>query len=240
MYSERMYRNFIGSTDLVNFGVIEKETDLLISADKDLTDTARTAIIENRRILEGFIQDNPDFLTTLKPYKLKGRLPALIQEMVETSALAGVGPMATVAGVLAQKVGESLYPFSSQVLVENGGDIFMRITRKRKVRIYTVNTYFADKLALEICPEDSPLGICTSSGTLGHSLSFGRADAAVVLSSRAALADAAATAIGNRVKAVKDISRALNWGKSIPGITGILVMKDKKIAVWGKINLANC
>ncbi len=237
MYAERTYRRAVKTDDLINFEVKEKETDLLISADKDLSRIAQQAILEKRKILEDYIKHHPDFSIMLKPYQPEPKAPALIQEMAEAASLVGVGPMAAVAGLLAQKAGEALLSFSSQVLVENGGDVFIATKKKRRIGIYTENSNFSDKLALEVSPEDFPLGICTSSGKLGHSLSFGKADAVVVLSHQAALADAAATAIGNRVKNIKDISLALAWGKTISGIMGILIMIDKKIAIWGRMNL---
>ncbi len=237
MYVEKTYRRSVKTNDLINFSVAEKETDLLISAEKDLRQVARRAVLENRRVLEDYIKNKPYFYSSLKPYRLEPHAPLLIKEMSAAANLAGVGPMAAVAGLLAQKVGEALFPFSSQVLVENGGDIFIKTEKKRKVGIYTENKDFSDKLALEISPGDSPLGICTSSGKFGHSLSFGNADAVVVISRQAALADAAATAIANRVKTVEDASLALSWGKTIPGIIGVLIIIKKKIAAWGKINL---
>ena len=237
MYAEKNYRRSVKEEDLVNFTAREKETDLLISADRDLSRIAREAILEKRKILEDYIEHHPDFSITLKPYQPETKSPALIQEMAEAASLVGVGPMAAVAGLFAQKVGESLLSFSSQVLVENGGDVFVKTKKKRKIGIYAGRGGLNNKLAVEIFPEDSPLGICTSSGKLGHSLSFGQADAVVVFSSKAALADAAATAIGNRIKDAKDISFALSWGKTIPGITGILIIVNREIGAWGKINL---
>jgi len=239
MYVERTYRKSVKTEDLINFLIREKETDLLISADKDLTQIAQRVALENRKILEDYVKYNPRFSKSLTPYKLEANSPTLIQEMMNAAALVGVGPMAAVAGCLAQRVGEALLQHSSQVLVENGGDIFIATNKKRKVGVYTENSYFADRLSLEIEPEDSPLGVCTSSGILGHSLSFGKADAVVILSRQTALADAAATAIGNWVKDTKDIHSALRWGKKIPGITGILIIIDRKIAAWGKVNLAS-
>ncbi len=237
MYAERSYRRAVKTDDLINFTVREKETDLLISADKDLSRIARQAILERRKILEDYIEHHPDFSITHRPYQPEPKAPALIQEMAEAASLVGVGPMAAVAGLFAQKVGEALLPFSSQVLVENGGDVFVKTKKKRKIGVYTGHGGSDSKLAVEIFPEDSPLGICTSSGRMGHSLSFGRADAVVIFSSRAALADAAATAIGNRIKSAKDVSLALSWGKTIPGISGILIIINRKIGAWGKINL---
>ncbi|MGZ3604978.1 MAG: UPF0280 family protein, partial [Thermodesulfobacteriota bacterium] len=79
---------------------------------------------------------------------------------------------------------------------------------------------------------------CTSSGTVGPSLSFGKADAVCILSKSAALADAAATAVGNVVKEKKDIELGLEMGKEIAGILGTLIIVEEKMGVWGTIKLA--
>ena len=126
MQAERVYRHLVKSGDLVSFEVREKETDLLISADRNLEKEAREEILKNRRILEDYIKDHPYFLKTLQPYRLKGKNPSLIEEMVKVSGLVGVGPMAAVAGLLAEKVGKALLSYSKEVLVENGGDIFIK------------------------------------------------------------------------------------------------------------------
>jgi len=149
----------------------------------------------------------------------------------------GVGPMAAVAGAIAEMVGRELLNFSSEVIVENGGDIFLCHKKMRHIGIYAGDSPLSGKLALEIEPEDTPLGVCTSSGTVGHSLSFGKADAAIVLSPSAALADAAATAVGNMVKTAEDMPRAIEFVREVEGLTGIAIIVGDKMAVWGKINL---
>jgi ApbE superfamily uncharacterized protein (UPF0280 family) len=90
---------------------------------------------------------------------------------------------------------------------------------------------------MTISPEQTPLGVCTSSGTVGPSLSFGKADAVCILSKSAALADAAATAVGNVVKEKKDIELGLGVGKEIEGVQGILIIVQEKMGVWGGIRL---
>ena len=145
--------------------------------------------------------------------------------------------MAAVAGAVAEYVGRELLNFSSEVIVENGGDIFLKNLERRVVGIYTGKAPFTGKIALQIEPEDTPLGVCTSSGTVGHSLSFGRADAAIVLSPSTPLADAAATAIGNLVTEEDDIYRGIEFAKGIEGLKGVAIIKDDKMALWGEINL---
>jgi len=148
-----------------------------------------------------------------------------------------VGPMAAVAGAIAEAVGRELLNFSSEVIVENGGDIFLCHKKTRHIGIYAGDSPLSGKLALEIEPEDTPLGVCTSSGTVGHSLSFGKADAAIVISPSTALADAAATAVGNLVKTAEDMPRAIEFVREVEGLTGIAIIVGDKMAVWGKINL---
>jgi ApbE superfamily uncharacterized protein (UPF0280 family) len=145
--------------------------------------------------------------------------------------------MAVVAGAIAESVGKELLKYSSEVIVENGGDIFLRLKQTKRIGIYAGNSPLSGKLALEIKPQDTPLGVCTSSGTVGHSLSFGKADAAIVLSPSAALADAAATAVGNLVKTAEDMPRAIEFVREVEGITGIAIIIGDKMAAWGKIKL---
>jgi ApbE superfamily uncharacterized protein (UPF0280 family) len=122
--------------------------------------------------------------------------------------------------------------------VENGGDIFIKTTKSRLIGVYAgEDSPLTGRVAIKIEPADTPLGVCTSSGTVGHSLSFGKSDAVVVLSHSASLADAAATAIGNLVKAETDIQQALDYARRVPGLVGVAVIMNDKMGVWGKINL---
>ena len=132
--------------------------------------------------------------------------------------------MAAVAGAIAEAVGEALLPASPELIIENGGDIFLASSRPRRVGLYAGRSPFSGRLGLRIDPTLTPLGICTSSGTVGHALSFGEADAVVVLSPDAALADAVATAAGNLVKSKDHIPRAIEFAAGIEGIIGILIV----------------
>jgi len=157
--------------------------------------------------------------------------------MIEASRKAGVGPMASVAGAIAEYVGRELLDFSPEIIVENGGDIYLKSLTKRTIGVFAGNSPLTGKIGLEINPQDTPLGICTSSGTVGHSLSYGKADAVVALSSSATLADAAATAIGNRVSQASDITGAIEFGKNISGLKGLIIIVDDNIGVWGEVKL---
>ena len=237
MYEPRFYRHWIKDSDLVSFEVTVKQTDLYIRSQRNLKDKALNSVLKHRAPLEAYIGYHPLFLTTLEPYHAEAEAPAIVKEMARVSQLTGVGPMAAVAGAIAEAVGRDLLAFSPEVIVENGGDIFLKISKKRLVGIYAGQSSFTKKIALEIMPGETPLGICTSSGTVGHSLSLGSADAVIVLSPSASLADAAATALGNIVKAADDIPQAIERAQSIKGLRGVIIIVGDKMGVWGRVKI---
>jgi ApbE superfamily uncharacterized protein (UPF0280 family) len=238
MYEERKYREWVKHEDLVAVRVMEEETDLLISGDIDLSDAAVKAVSKYRRQLKSYIAIDKKFQTALKPMGVRDDAPDIVKEMAKAAGIAGIGPMAAVAGAMAERVGKDLLPISHQIIVENGGDIFLKTASRRLMGIYAGNSPFTGKLALQIEPDQTPLGICTSSGTVGHSLSFGKADAAIVLSKWTALADAAATATGNLVKTADDIQEAVEFARAIEGIEGVVVIIGDKIGAWGNVEIA--
>jgi len=148
-----------------------------------------------------------------------------------------VGPMAAVAGAIAEAVGSELAALSQEVIVENGGDIYLKSLKQRLIGIYAGKSPLTGRVGLEIEGEDTPLGICTSSGTVGHSLSYGQADAVIVLSPSTVLADAAATAIGNRILKSEDIPGGIEFARSIGGLKGIVIILGEQVGVWGKVKL---
>jgi ApbE superfamily uncharacterized protein (UPF0280 family) len=236
-YQPRTYRRWIEGKDLIQFTVTEKETDLYIRASADLERKARRLVHKYREQLEGYIEKNPAFQTSLEPLDVPPGAPAIVRQMAEAARAAGVGPMAAVAGAIAECVGRELLEFSPEVIVENGGDIFLRVKHRRVIGIYAGDSPLTGKLGLQIEAKDTPLGVCTSSGTVGHSLSFGRADAVVVAAPSAALADAAATAIGNRVLRPGDIDGALEFAGNIPGLKGTIIIIGESLGARGDIKL---
>ena len=237
-YQPRYYRDWSKDRDLVSFNVVVKETDLYIRARKNYKDKAFEIVQRQRAALENYIARHPGFLTALVPFPVTADAPAIARSMEEAAEKVNVGPMAAVAGAFAEFVGKDLLKFSSEIIVENGGDIFLKTAKSRLVGVYAgENSPLTGKIALKIEPADTPLGICTSSGTVGHSLSFGKSDAVVVLAPSAALADAAATAIGNIVKAETDIEIALEFARGVSGLVGVAVIINDKMGVWGKVNL---
>ena len=236
-YQPRTYRHWIEGKDLVPFDVTVKETDLYIRAASNLQRKAHRLVLKYRHQLEGYIKLNPVFVTSLEPLPVPDYAPAIVRQMAEAARKAGVGPMAAVAGAIAECVGRELLDFSPEIIVENGGDIFIKTIRKRTVGVYAGDSPLTGKIGLEINAGDTPLGICTSSGKVGHSLSYGRSDAVVVLSASTALADAAATAIGNRVNQSADIDAAIEFGRNIDGLKGIVIVVGKSVGAWGDVKL---
>jgi ApbE superfamily uncharacterized protein (UPF0280 family) len=235
MHKYRNYRNQIQNSRLKSFRVAVKETDLFVSASRDLTDITREMILQYRGHIEKFIERHPDFLHALIPWKTSEPVPEIIAEMIAAGFGAGVGPMASVAGAMAEQVGLALLDYSEEVVIENGGDVFIKSSRPIVIGIFANRSPLSLRVGLQINPQSTPTAVCTSSGTVGHSISFGKADAACVVSSSCSLADAAATAIGNRVKKKGDIAAALDFGKNIKGVDGIVIIKDDKIGIWGNL-----
>ena len=237
MYEPRTYRHWIKSQDLISFKVALKETDLYIRASTNLKRKALKLVLKYRDTLEGYIERYPSFLTSLEPLSANDDVPHIIKLMSESARKVGVGPMASVAGAIAEFVGNELLAFSPEIIIENGGDIFLKSLKKRLIGIYAGKSPLSGKIGLEINEHDTPLGVCSSSGTVGHSLSYGKADAVVVLSKSATLADAAATAIGNLIVEPSDIPRGIEFAKGIESLLGIIIIKDDEMGLWGKVKI---
>ena len=237
MYEPRTYRHWVKSQDLVPFHVVVKETDLHIQALTDLKRKALKSVLKYRDMLERYIERHPSFLTSLQPLTVVDDAPRIVQSMSESADKVGVGPMASVAGAIAEFVGYDLLDFSPEIIVENGGDIFIKSAKQRLIGIYAGNSTLTGKIGLEINEGDTPVGICSSSGTVGHSLSYGKADAVIVLSRSATLADAAATAIGNLIINSIDIPAGIDFAKGIDGLLGVVIIKDDNMGLWGGVKI---
>lgn len=233
----RTYRRLMKNPHLAGYRVRVRESDLYIQSERASGERVREAILRYRAQIENHIASNPEFLTALAPIPVRGPAPRVIREMSRAASAAGVGPMAAVAGALAERVGRNLLAESREVLVENGGDIFVSYDRAFTLAIDAGDSPLSYKMGIRIEAAGSPLGICTSSGTVGHSFSYGKADAVCVVSSSCALADAAATAIANRVAVAADINDAIGFGKGIRGVRAIVIVVDERIGLWGEVSL---
>ncbi|MDY6932594.1 MAG: UPF0280 family protein [Spirochaetota bacterium] len=223
--------------ELLSFNTSFRETDLCIWSQCELREEALKIVLKCRSSLDDYVERYPSFRTALEPFPVKEDAPSIVKEMSKMTERVSVGPMAAVAGAIAQKVGEELLAITPEIIVENGGDIFIKVDRKKVINIYAGESPFIGEIALEIEPEDMPLGVCTSSGMLGHSFSFGRADAVIALAPSATLADAAATAICNQIMDVSDIPKGIEFAQRIDGLEGVVILKDNTMGRCGKVNL---
>jgi ApbE superfamily uncharacterized protein (UPF0280 family) len=238
LFEPRFYRSRLSTGNLCLFEVVEKETDLLIAADVDLSRFAVDLTQRFRSQIEKYIQKNSIFLSTYVPIEIPDSAPEIVKTMGRAANAAGVGPMAAVAGAMSEYVGRELLNRSKEIIIENGGDIFIKTDSERKIGIYAGDSPLNNKLAIVVKPEDTPLGVCTSSGTVGHSVSFGKADAVAIMSKNSALADAVATSVGNLVRSKKDIETSIEHAKQVRGIDGVIIVIGDSFGAWGKFELS--
>jgi ApbE superfamily uncharacterized protein (UPF0280 family) len=235
---ERDYRG-IAASDLIGFRICVGQSDLMVMAARDVRIGLYKELKYYRRQLKQYIVEYPAFAATLTPWPPDPAAPEIVQWMITAASAAGVGPMAAVAGAVAGILGKAIERIECpDLIIENGGDIYLRSVKERIISVYAGNSPFTHKIGLRIPAQLEGIGICTSAGTVGPSLSFGKADAVVIVAPDAALADAVATATANRVKSATDFEAALEFAQKITGITGVLIIKDETIGAWGNIELA--
>ena len=213
-----------------------KSTIARITGEREYLSIAQNEIVQRYAEVEEYCASDPAFQTTLEPYSVPANAPQIVREMTTAADRCGVGPMAAVAGAIAryaviamQKVG------ATHAIVDNGGDIAMLNDRAVVVGIYTGTAEIRD-LGLRFPARSKLTGVCTSSGVIGHSLSFGRSHASVILCEDPVLADAAATALGNRIRS-KDpagIENAMNAVLEF-GVAGCIVIIDDYFGFAGEI-----
>jgi ApbE superfamily uncharacterized protein (UPF0280 family) len=241
-YVKRDYRALHEARDLHYFQLRLKDTDLAIAVDQvsysdHLISLCQEEVRRLRADLEYYISRQPEFRTSLVPLVLLPGAPTIARHMAAATLSAEVGPMAAVAGAFAQAIGEKLLTQVQEVIVENGGDIYLNCKSDRLVSVFAGRSRFSNKLGIKVKAEDSPMGICTSSGTVGPSISLGKADAVVILAADTALADAVATGAANLVQNKDDLMKAVCFAQNISGISGILAIKDDQMAAWGKVEI---
>jgi hypothetical protein len=221
---------------LLRSNIEYKQTHLTILASICLEKKALLELIANYGLLERYIQGNPLFLSSYEPVPVEKDAPFIVKSMADAGEKAGVGPMATVAGAFSDLIGSFfLANGAEEVIVENGGDVFLKITEPRKIGVYAGPSKFSERIGFEVMPKETPLGVCTSSDSVGPSISLGKGDAVTAFASTSALADAAATAIGNDVKGEKAIESGIKKAKSIKGVRGVLIVKGDEMGVWGSV-----
>lgn len=208
----------------------------ILTDKKPLIKQAFNELIKQRTLIENYIKKDIFFLSALKPYKIKKNAPKIVKLMAEGAKTANVGPMAAVAGTIAEFIAKKLIKQGSKItIVENGGDIFAITNKPILIGLFSGQNKIAEKLAFKLNKNNTPLAICSSSSLLGHSISFGKCDLATVFSKKSYIADAVATAVGNKIKKIKDIEPTLNWAIKLKDVKGVIIIKDSKVGMIGSI-----
>ncbi|HUW34933.1 MAG TPA: UPF0280 family protein [Planctomycetota bacterium] len=251
-FQPRFYRRWASGGRLDDYSVRVDETDLAIRASFRMADAARELAVKYRQDLLDYAKGHPRFLTSFQPLPADDAAPEIVRLMLESGRAYDVGPMAAVAGAIAEMVGRDLLgrmkdaagpgatgaAADPELIIENGGDCFIKTARPAVVSLYAgPNSPFADKLRLRIDSTDGPRGVCTSSGTIGHSTSFGKADAVVTLAHSAALADAAATAICNAVQEPEQVRGIIEREKKRGRLLGLVILLGKHMGAWGQLEI---
>jgi len=229
--TERTYR-LMTNSELEAYRVSVGESDLWVLSEQEKQAEIKKMLKNLRIQLKDYIDRAPIFATTLVPYPDDLMACELVRWMISASNKAGVGPMATVAGAIAASIGKQ---FPGEVMIENGGDIYLCSSKERVIAIAAGKSPFSGKIGLKLPPSPDGIGICTSAGTVGPSLSFGKADAVVIIAADTALADAVATGAGNLIQVPNDFEKALAYVQQIPEIQGALLIKNTQMAAWGEL-----
>jgi ApbE superfamily uncharacterized protein (UPF0280 family) len=239
-FEKRTYRSQFNTARFAGFEIKFQETDLWIGVNPEsfkpeMKQVALNRIKELREKLDNYIQSEPFFKKSLKPFQPGENAPVEATEMAQAAGKAGIGPMATVAGLFAREVGNEIIQnfLVKELVIENGGDIFALLNKNLVLSVFAGDSPLSERIGLEITTETSPLGICTSAGTVGPSLSYGKADAVVVVAENVLTADAFATAFGNKVKSPNDVEKVINLAEKHPEILSLLIICEDKIGVRG-------
>lgn len=243
-YKERTYRDRFSSDGRRSFSVKYKETDLWIGVDKDsyspfMQDEALSIIIKLRDLMDSYLLLDPEYKTSLVPYFPQTPAPQIFHDMSAVCKRSEIGPMSAVAGAVAKYTALELkkkFPYR-EIMVENGGDIYIDIKEDIDIAVFAGQSPLSNRVGLHIPASVSPVGVCTSSGTVGPSLSFGKADAVMIVCKDVLLADSYATAMANRVKTTADIESVIDYISVRSDILGALIVKDDKMAVTGCFEL---
>jgi ApbE superfamily uncharacterized protein (UPF0280 family) len=214
-----------------------KETNCFILSDKEnAIDRAIASITHHRNELDKYVRTHQKFLYSLQPVSASDG-PLVVRLMDKASRKANVGPMAAVAGVLADLAVKAMASAGCEVaVVENGGEISAFSNRPVDIALLAGDSPLSRQIGFRL--EEFPIGIATSSGLFSHALSFGEAEAVTVFAENAGSADAASTAVGNLIKG-RDcqtaIERGINEALSIEEVTGVLILYRGFVGKAGKV-----
>jgi ApbE superfamily uncharacterized protein (UPF0280 family) len=218
---------------------IKQSNLLLISNCLNAVNEGIKAALVHRLLLDAYVDHHPEYVLTLNPVQVEESAPRIVRLAAESTAIAGVGPLAAIPGALADVIVEAMFASgSSTCLVENGGEISALSNRSLNVGIYSGNAPLSGKIGFHLMEDDFPIGIATSSGTVSHAVNFGVADSATVIADRCCLADACAKAVCNAVKG-RDIEASVQSGlevaESLEGVRCALVIRGVFAGIVGKL-----
>lgn len=236
MYQQRFYRHYSPHAHALE--IAYRESDLYIVSDSSLSsDHAKNILIKYYTSIEAYSKTHPYFLISLISLKMDEKAPPIIQDMLKVSAQASVGPFASVAGAVAHYVGYELLSWCNQIMIENGGDIFLKIDEDKKIGLYLGKKFNPEMITLKIKKRTHPFGICSSSATIGPSLNFGNADLVTIIANNTLVADAYATAYSNKIKEEKDVVAVMKEAEASPFIRGIIVAFAQKLYLKGDVEI---
>ncbi len=243
-YQPRKYRTLMQSGRFNSFLVSYRQSDLWIGMNAlEITEEIQQFTLTELKTLwqnlENYICHYPDFQASLIPINIPDNAPAYIKKMIKVGNRAGIGPLSAIAGFTAAYVGKKLNQkfHPAEIVVENGGDIYLDIEQDIALTIHAGKSPLSEKVSITIPATESPLGVCTSSGKIGPSLSSGNADAVMIACKNTAQADAFATAFGNKVKSIQDINSVLEETENFSDILSAIIICDDKIGIRGKFEI---
>ena len=243
-YIDRTYRRHFRHDLRHYFTIAYKETDLCIGIDslswhKEIQEWTNSFVSGLRSEMDSWISTHQKYKQSLEPYEAGNNAPSIFREMSVVAEKSGIGPMSAVAGAIAQYTGQALKERfgNREVIVENGGDIYIDICEDADISVFAGLSPLSEHVGLHINAANMPLGVCTSAGTVGPSLSFGQADAVMIVCKDTLLADTYATAFANRIQTPDDITPCIEQIKSTADILGAIAIKDDKMGIYGKFDL---
>jgi len=237
MYEERFYRENISSK--FKLEVSYRESDILVSTDREVSlEVVQSLLSRYYSQIEAYIEKKPDFKKSLSPISFDNSAPPIVKKMIESSQITKIGPFASVAGAIASYVGEELLNFCEEVVVENGGDVFLKIKTPKFLGVYLGEEFSPKNLTLKIKNKDHSFGIASSSSVIGHSLNFGKANLLTIICRDTILADGLATALSNRIKNPQDAKALIQDAKKLDAVEAMLIAIENKIYLWGDLEIA--
>lgn len=244
MFQPRTYRKHFNNERFQSFVVEYKETDLWIGVDppsfnEKMKELALKKVIQLWKKFEAYFIEEPEFQKTLNPFKPGKSAPVEAVEMANSATKAGIGPMSAVAGLFAQEVGHEIIQnfYVNELVIENGGDFYLILKKDLLLSVYAGDSPLSEKIGVVVPYIQTPMGICTSAGTVGHSLNFGKADAVMVACKSTTLADSLATAIGNMVKSPGNVEEVLTISEQYYEILSLVIICEDKLGIRGNFEV---